>query len=160
MPTNKYEEYSMQCESPIQSHKKIAHFILTLMLLGSLIGFSACTVSREKSQTSLPPSGELERYLETADHLTEKQKTRMASHRPFVGMTLTEANLAMQQISTDMILADTAMRAVYAGASGIRYHLYFQGDPPKVVDWTTVADDQIKLTDPDLLRPSPPGFPR
>jgi hypothetical protein len=104
----------------------------------------------------LPPSEKLDQYLQTADHLTEKQKKNMAARRPFIGMTIDEANLAMSQESTKLVLSGKAMQAVYVGESGVRYNIYFQGDPLRVADWSYFSEDQMELLDPDKLRPTPP----
>ena len=135
---------------------RTVYLFFLIAWLGLLLGSGGCTGVNPRSETSLPPSAELEKYLQTASHLNEKQKEQMALHRPFVGMTIDEANLAMRQESAKLILSGKAMQAVYVGGSGVRYQLYFQGDPPSVVNWTSVSDDQIELTDPNLLRPTPP----
>ena len=135
---------------------RTVRLVFLIAWLALLLGSGGCTGADTRSETSLPPSAELEKYLQTASHLNEKQKEQMALHRPFVGMTIDEANLAMRQESAKLILSGKAMQAVYVGGSGVRYQLYFQGDPPSVVNWTSVSDDQIELTDPNLLRPTPP----
>ena len=136
--------------------KRTVPIALLIALLSSLLGSGGCAGTSTRPDLNLPPSEELENYLRTADHLNEEQKEQMTRRRPFVGMTLEEANLAMRQESTKLILSGKAMQAVYVGGSGVRYQLYFQGDPPSVVNWTSVSDDQIELTDPNLLRPTPP----
>ncbi len=133
--------------------------IIAIALLGLLLGSGGCAGTDTRPEVTLPPSEELNVYLQTADHLNEKQKKEMSLRRPFVGMTIDEANLAMRQESTRLILSGEAMQAVYVGRAGVRYKLFFRGDPPKVVDWTSVSDDQLQLTDPDLLRPTPPVRP-
>ena len=120
--------------------------------------YASCAYSPEQSKISLPPQEQLDRYIKTADHLTDKQEKELARRRPFVGMTLDEANLAMHQESVDSVLSGQAFRAVYVGESGIKYYLYFQGDPPRVVNWSQFSRDEIELMDPDKLRPSPPGL--
>ena len=143
----------------LRNLKTTMHLILIIALSSPLLGSGGCAGTDTRSEVSLPPSEELHNYLQTADHLNEKQKKEMSLHRPFVGMTINEANLAMRQESTKLILSGEAMQAVYVGRSGARYQLFFQGDPPRVVDWTSVSDDQLQLTDPDLLRPTPPVRP-
>jgi len=159
LSVHNYQEYSIQCRRPFQAPRKIAHFVLAMTLSGFLFGFNGCTTSPEESKRALPPRGDLERYLQTADHLDDEQKKQMESRQPFVGMTLDEANLAMSKESTELNVFGAAMQAVYVGGSGARYYLYFEGDPPRVVKWTAISDDEIKLTDPELLRPSPPLRP-
>jgi len=149
----------MQCKRSFQSLRKTAHFTLAATLIALLCGFNGCATPPEESERALPPRADLERYLQSADHLDDEQKKQMASRRPFIGMTLEEANLAMRKESAELHVSGAIMQAVYVGGSGTRYYLYFEGDPPRVVKWTAISDDEMKLTDPDLLRPSPPLRP-
>ena len=153
------QEYFIQCKRSFQALRKMAHFVLAMMLTGFLFGNNGCATSPEDSKRALPPRGDLERYLQTADHLDKEQKKQLARRQPFVGMTLEEANLAMRKESAELKVSGATMQAVYVGGSGTRYYLYFEGDPPRVVKWTSISDDEIKLTDPELLRPSPPLRP-
>jgi len=153
------KESSPQSKGLTTNFCRTMHIALLVALLSFLLGSGGCAGTSARPDLNLPPSEELEDYLQTADHLNEKQKEQMTRRRPFVGMTLEEANLAMRQESTKLILSGQAMQAVYVGVSGARYLLYFQGEPPRVVNWTSVTDDQIELTDPDLLRPTPPVRP-
>ena len=142
-----------------QRLKKAMHFVLAIALSSLVLGSGGCAGTDKHSETNLPSSEPLQNYLQSANHLDEKQKEDMALRRPFVGMTMDEANLAMRRESTKLILSGKATQAVYVGGSGVRYQIYFQGEPPKVVNWTAVSDEQIELTDPDLLRPTPPVGP-
>jgi len=159
LSVHNYQEYSIQCKRSFQALRKIAHFVVAMLLTGFLFGFNGCATSPEDSKGALPPRADLERYLQTAGHLDAEQKKQMASRQPFVGMTLEEANLAMRKESTELKVSGATMQAVYVGGSGTRYYLYFEGEPPRVVKWTAISDDEIKLTDPELLRPSPPLRP-
>ena len=139
--------------------KKAMHLVLAMTLYSLLLGSGGCAGTDTRPEVTLPPSEELNTYLQTADHLTEEQKKEMSLRRPFVGMTVDEANIGMRRESTGLIVSGTAVQAVYVGRSGVRYQLFFRGDPPRVVDWTSISDDQLQLTDPDLLRPTPPVRP-
>ena len=110
-------------------------------------------------ELDLPPLAGAESKQLCYSVLTEEQKKEMSLRRPFVGMTVDEANIGMRRESTGLIVSGTAVQAVYVGRSGVRYQLFFRGDPPRVVDWTSISDDQLQLTDPDLLRPTPPVRP-
>ena len=138
--------------------QKVTFLLLTIVLSSVLLINSSCASSPKQSKISLPPQERLDRYLRTADHLTDKQKKELARRRPFVGMTMDEANLAMHQESIGSGLSGKAFRAVYVGESGVKYYLYFQGDPLRVVNWSHFSRDEIELMDPDKLRPSPPGL--
>lgn len=132
--------------------------VLIIVLSSLLLTYGGCASVSEQSRIALPPKERLDRYLQTADHLTEKQKKDLARRRPFEGMTLEEANLAMTQESVDSALLGKSFRAVYVGEAGVQYYLYFQGEPPHVVKWSQFSRDDIELMDPDKLRPSPPGL--
>jgi len=136
--------------------QKAAFLLLIIVPTTLLLTYGGCASSPGQSKISLPSQERLNNYIQTADHLTEKQKKDLARRRPFVGMTLEEANLAMYRESTDAVLSGKAFRAVYVGDAGIRYYLDFQGDPPRVVNWSQFSRDEIELMDPDKLRPSPP----
>lgn len=138
--------------------QKVTFLLLIFLLPSLLLTHGGCVSSPERSKISLPPQERLNSYIQTADHLTDRQKKDLARRRPFVGMTLEEANLAMYQESTNTVLSGKAFRAVYIGDAGIRYYLEFQGDPPRVVNWSQFSRDEIELMDPDKLRPSPPGI--
>jgi hypothetical protein len=153
------KESSPQSQGLAKNLNNTMHIVLLIALSSLLLGSGGCAGTGTRSEKDLPPSEALENYLQTADHLNEKHKEQMTLRRPFVGMTLEEANLAMRQESTKLILSGTAMQAVYVGGAGVRYQLYFQGEPPRVINWTSVTNDQIELTDPDLLRPTPPVRP-
>ena len=48
-------------------------------------------------------------------------------------MTLEETNLSMYRESVDLVLSGRAFRAVYVGEAGVKYYLYFQGEPPSLL---------------------------
>jgi hypothetical protein len=137
---------------------KVTHLFLAIAFSSLLLTYGGCTSTPEQSRLTLPPQEQLDKYIQTADHLTDKQKKDLARRRPFVGMTLEEANLAMYRESVDPVLSRQAFRAVYVGEAGVKYYLYFQGEPPRVANWSQFSRDDIELIDPDKLRPSPPGL--
>ncbi|MFW9917294.1 MAG: hypothetical protein ACFFGZ_16940 [Candidatus Thorarchaeota archaeon] len=140
-----------------QDNVRFAYFVLMLALSGIFI-LSSLACSTGKSEMMMPPMEEIEAYIRTADHLNEQQKKDLLGRKPFVGMTIDEANLSMRKESTDLVMSGTTLRAVYVGGSGVRYYLYFQGDPLRLAEWSYLSEDEIKLTDPDQLRPRPPGI--
>ncbi len=146
-------EYRGKAET---SWQKVTYLLLALVLSSLLLACGGCASSPEEAKIALPAKEELERYIQTADHLSEAQKRQMARRRPFVGMTIDEANLAMHKESTDLVVPGAAFRAVYVGDAGVRYYLYFHGKPARVVDWSYFSGEEIKLMDPEKLRPSPP----
>ena len=137
--------------------QRFTSLVLIIVLSSVLLTYGGCASFSEQSKIALPPKERLDRYLQTADHLTEKQKKDLARRRPFVGMTLEEANLAMNQESVDSALSGKAFRAVYVGDAGVKYWLQL-GTPPRVANWSQFSRDDIELMDPDKLRPSPPGL--
>ena len=145
-------EYRVKAET---SGQKVTYLLLALLLSSLLLASGGCA-SSEQAKTALPAKEELERYIQRADHLSEAQKKQMARRRPFVGMTIDEANLAMHKESTDLVVPGAAFRVVYVGDAGVRYYLYFHGKPARVVDWSYFSGEEIKLMDPEKLRPSPP----
>ena len=148
---------SVECRGKADtSGRQVTYLLLALLLSSLLLACGGCASSPEQAKTALPAKEELERYIRTADHLSEAQKKQMVRRRPFVGMTIDEANLAMQKASTDLVVPGAAFRAVYVGDAGVRYYLYFHGKPSRVVDWSYFSGEEIKLMDPEKLRPSPP----
>ena len=101
LPGHNCQGYSMQCTRSLQAFSKIAHFVLAMLLTGFLLGINGCVTSPEDSKRALPPRGDLERYLQTADHLDGEQKKQMERRQPVVGLTLEEANLAMRKESAE-----------------------------------------------------------
>ncbi len=105
---------------------------------------------------SSPVKVEIQRYLETVDHRDDRQKVAITSGRPFVGMTVEEADLAMNQERCDGTLDGNPIHAIYRGGDGARYYLYFEGELLRVVSWSSYPHDEIKLPDPREFRPIPP----
>jgi hypothetical protein len=95
----------------------------------------------------------LDAYLAGASHLTAAQRESMRRHRPFEGMTLEEAGLAMQPVETEIVMGERVRQAVYAGG-GTYYRLVFEGTPERVVEWV-VAED-VTLPAPETYQPQPP----
>jgi hypothetical protein len=95
-------------------------------------------------------------YLESADHLTPEQAQAMLEGRPFEGMTLPEATLAMQLLEASTTRDGLTLGAIFLGADGRRYHIDFRGDPPRVSFFSLFGPDEIRLRDPGELRPEPP----
>jgi hypothetical protein len=137
---------------------KVTYLFLAIAFSSLLFTYGGCASSPQQSGITLPPQEQLDSYIQTADHLTDKQKKDLARRRPFVGMTLEEANLSMYRESVDSILSGRTFRAVYVGEAGVKYYLYFQGEPPRVAKWSQFSRGDIELMDPDKLRPSPPGL--
>ena len=138
--------------------RKVTYLFLAIAFSSLLFTYGGCASSPEQSRMTLPPQEQLDKYIQTADHLTNKQKKDLSRRRPFVGMTLEEANLSMYRESVDSVLSGRAFRAVYVGEAGVKYYLYFQGEPPRVAEWSQFSRGDIELMDPDKLRPSPPGI--
>jgi len=105
---------------PKISWERAAQFVLTIVLSSFLFICGGFSCSTRQTDRGMAASAELESYLRTADHLTEKQKEQLERGRPFVGMTIEEANLAMKQESADLVVSGKTTRAVYIGGSGVR----------------------------------------
>lgn len=113
--------------------ESLPNLFLAIAFSSLLFTYGGCASSPEQSGIALPPQEQLDRYIQTADHLTDKQKKDLSRHRPFVGMTLEETNLSMYRESVDLVLSGRAFRAVYVGEAGVKYYLYFQGEPPSLL---------------------------
>lgn len=80
----------------------------------------------------------------------------MLEGRPFEGMTLAEATLAMRLLEASLARDGATLRAIFLGGDGRLYHIDFQGDPERVVFFSLFAEDEIRLPEPEELRPQPP----
>ena len=101
---------------------------------------------------------DLEHYLETANHLSEKQRQAMKEGRPFIGMTHEEANLSMIAGERQDKLDGKLLRGQFRNRAGQKYMLAFDcGSPNRVESWSAFTDAEVrelgKFRD---VRPCPP----
>ena len=77
---------------------------LVTTALGIALAGAACVTPREVSP-------ELAAYLDSASHLTDEQRQAMLAGRPFVGMTVQEANLAMTPARSTLQVGERVVAA-------------------------------------------------
>ena len=99
---------------------------------------------------------EVRAYVDSAPHLSPEQAQAMLDGRPFEGMTLPEATLAMQLLEASAVRDGSPLSAVFLGGDGRRYYVDFQGDPARIAFFSLFGSDEIHLRDPDELHPVPP----
>ncbi len=100
----------------------------------------------QKSQT-------VANYIESADHLTEIQKTALKNGEPFIGMTVEEADILLCLKTSYITLDNGLLYGVYNESSIGEYHVYFSGAPLRVTFWSVFEFKDIKLPDVEDLRP-------
>lgn len=98
----------------------------------------------------------IERYLDGAEHLTEAQRESFSRGRPFVGMTIEEANVAMVPGAGSATLNGQLVSGIFHDRRGRKYELDFGGTPAAVIAWRSEPGPEIELQDIDDLRPEPP----
>ena len=99
---------------------------------------------------------EVRAYVDSAPHLSPEQARAMLDGRPFEGMTLPEATLAMRLLEASAVRDGGALSAVFLGGDGHRYYVDFEGDPARIAFFSLFGSDEIRLRDPDELHPVPP----
>lgn len=130
------------------------HIAILSLAVASLTGLLiACAA---EPRVPAPVKAKVQRYVEKAGHLDDNEMEAMLSGRPFVGMTVEEADLAMEREQCECRLDGRPMRATYRGGGGARYYLDFRGEPPRVVFWSLFRHDEIELPDPRERRPRTP----
>jgi hypothetical protein len=67
----------------------------------------------------------------------------MLGRRPFAGMRVAEAALAMTPVGSTLIVNEQVTRARYEG-DGVVYDVEFRGDPPRVVDWVLAGEPGLR----------------
>jgi hypothetical protein len=93
--------------------------------------------------TTSSVDAELTAYVASADHLSAEQKQAMLGHRPFPGMSVAEAELAMKPVGSTLVVNEHVTRARYEG-DGVVYDVEFGGDPPRVVDWVLAGEPGLR----------------
>ena len=97
-------------------------------------------------------------YIQKADHLTDKQKAAMKNYEPFIGMTIEEARIAMEQIGEpDISFNSKVFQAVFRGQQKTKYVLIFDlGSPNRVMEWTVFTKEEIEeISQPKDHQPNP-----
>ncbi len=100
----------------------------------------------------------LERYLTTADHLSEEQRQAIKEGRPFIGMTEEEANLSMTESKVQATRDGKLLRAQFRDRAGREFKLEFdRGSPNRVLWWSGFTDAEVRdLTRHRDVHPRPP----
>jgi hypothetical protein len=101
---------------------------------------------------------DVQHYLETATHLNEEQRNAMLDGRPFIGMTLGEAELAMTLLQRQVVLSGEILQGKFRSMNGLIYIIAFdRGTPNRVVKWTSFTSEDMEelSTFPDP-HPCPP----
>ena len=110
--------------------------VLFVSLLSSLVLASCGTMEFGSEMDKAHGRGKvIWEYTQAADHLTESQKNAMINRQPFVGMTKEEADMAMYYEKSNVYGSGRTVQAIYTGGWGVKYYLYFEGSPPRVVEW-------------------------
>jgi hypothetical protein len=127
---------------------------LAAIALGALACASPASPRAEGSAAAARE--DVRAYVEAARHLSAEQEQAMLDGRPFEGMTLPEAKLAMQLLEVTAARDGRALSATFLGGDGRRYYADFQGDPPRIASFSLFGPDEIRLRDPEELHPMPP----
>lgn len=112
--------------------RRLRHAV-PLLLLAAVV---ACT-------TPGAADPDLAAYVASADHLSPAQQEAMLGHRPFEGMSLGEAALAMKPVGSTLVVNEQVTRARYEG-EGVVYDVEFAGSPPRVVDWVLAGEPGLR----------------
>jgi hypothetical protein len=88
------------------------------------------------SSPAAAPEDPVLAYLRRASHLSESDRDALLARRPFVGMTLEEAELALVLEDRLATVDDRPILAVFGDGRGRRYTVRFGGSPPAVRSWT------------------------
>jgi hypothetical protein len=93
--------------------------------------------------TTSDADADLAAYVASADHLGAEQKQAMLGHRPFAGMSVGEAALAMKPVGSTLVVNERVTRARYEG-EGVVYEVEFAGSPARVVDWVLAGEPGLR----------------
>jgi len=140
------------------TEKKSFRFMCILFAVALALFLSACVRFGSQADKSTSQGKQLYDYLKTADHLTEKQKQSMVHLRPFIGMTMEEANLTMHPDRSTAVQAKNILQMNYIGGGGINYTLFFDGgDPNRVMNFLFLSEKELEeLRKRGDLRPDTP----
>ena len=135
--------------------------LLRLRLAGAVVALGAIACAAPPSLPAAQPSStavreDVRAYVDSAPQLSPEQAQAMLDGRPFEGMTLPEATLAMQLLETSVVRDGMTLSAVFLGGDGRRYYVDFQGDPARIAFFSLFGPDEIRLRDSDELHPEPP----
>ena len=123
--------------------------IFYTIVLSSLL--SACLEVRSLSEPDSVQARKLDTYLQTAYHLNNTQKKSLRAGYPFVGMSLTEANLALFPSHHEVNFSDKLLQASYKNRWGVEYLLVFNPASESVIDW--YLQDKVQLREPSDCHP-------
>ena len=115
--------------------------ILYIIALISLL--SACLGVRDVLKHNSVQAQILDTYLQTAHHLNNTQRKSLTAGYPFVGMSLTEANLALFPSHCQVSFFDKLLQARYKHKWGTEYLLVFNPTSESVIDW--YLQDKVQL---------------
>lgn len=125
----------------VKSRMEIKCFAILLICL-----LTACFSKTSTINMLMNQRKKISIYLQTANHLNEKQKQAMMDHQPFMGMTFEEVCLAMHldDITVKLSEIDIPLQAVFT-ANNISYVIYFDGGTPnRILEWSSFPDGEAK----------------
>lgn len=117
--------------------------MLKQLILSGLLCFVACTThplnSRDPKQVAA-----LQTYLQQVTHLSAEQRSAMQQGQPFIGMTLTEANLAMERVAASEQRLGEQIKVVYHTGGANYYTVFFSGhEPIRIVEYLFMSDREL-----------------
>jgi len=133
--------------------KKLIPLILLTLLCSCISKNLFSTLEKTKKRDQ-----QIFEYIQKANHLTDKQKAAMKNYEPFIGMTIDEARIAMEQIGEpDISFNSKVFQAVFRGQQKTKYVLIFNlGTPNRVMEWTVFSKEEVKeISQPRDHRPKP-----
>lgn len=119
--------------------RRIAPILLVTLLL------AACSASVQKTNEVADTRESLDDYIDSVDHLSVDQQKAMRDGKPFVGMTLEEANKSMSYVKSRASLNGDVLEAEFQNQHGLTYVLFFDcGTPNRVSDWSMFKREDVE----------------
>ncbi|MCP4697838.1 MAG: hypothetical protein GY862_13445 [Gammaproteobacteria bacterium] len=146
--SNKEKASSPECA------QKTGNRCLRIVFAAALAGLLAACASQPRygsaADIAAGKGKNIHAYLQTAEHLTKEQKTSMMKRRPFIGMTMEEAGLAMERGKSGVSTGGKTSPIVYTGGWGVQYSLFFGNSVPRRVEnFWSISDKEVK----ELIKP-------
>ncbi len=114
------------------------------LILSGLLLLAACTTQPLNSRNPEQVAA-LQRYLQQATHLSAEQRTAMQQGQPFIGMTLAEADLAMERVKESEQRLGEQIKLVYHTGGANYYTVFFAGhEPSRIVEYLFMSDRDLE----------------
>lgn len=118
--------------------------MLKQLILSSLLVFTACTTQPLNSRTPEQIAA-LQHYLQQATHLSTEQRNAMQQGQPFIGMTLAEADLAMERVAESEQRLGEQIKVVYHTGGANYYTVFFSSHKPsRIVEYLFMSDRDLE----------------